>query len=281
MTKKSVFKILLDVAMTVLYLLLMFADAGAFFHEAAGIGIGILFAVHVIINWKPMTGMLRAVKKGGAKGKSVLMLVFDLLLILGMPVAIVTGVLISRVLFDTGISHLRWIFTLHKVTSYFCLAALTAHAAVHLKYLVHAFSAMAGQLTAPNVRKTVARFAAGTMAVSLAYVMAFSVYKNSLAVTGGTATAASADTQTSSAVTTDKDAGKKTKEDEDSGTASSTAAPAVTSAAETLEEFLSKLYCNGCHNHCLLSDPLCGKSAAQIEKYTQEYNETYSIQTAG
>ncbi|MPM01375.1 hypothetical protein SDC9_47615 [bioreactor metagenome] len=284
MTKKSVFKILLDLAMTVLYLILVFTEGSGFYHEVVGIGIGILFTAHVLINWKPLTGMLRAVKKGTAKGNNILMLVLDLLLILGMPTVIVTGALISQVLFDTGINATRHtIFILHKTASYACLAVLAFHIAVHAKYLVKAFGSLFRQINTPNVRKTTARFAAGAMAVSMAYVLAFSLYRNNLDDAILPLKNISADTQTSAAITTDsKDNGKKTKEDEETGsTASSTQTPTATAAAETLEDFLSKLYCNGCHNHCLLSDPLCSKSAAQIEEYTQEYYETYSIEAAG
>jgi len=282
MTKKSVFKILLDLTMTVLYLILVFAEGtSGFFHEIVGIGIGVLFIMHVLVNWKPLTGMLRAAKKGTAKGKNILMLILDILLTLGMPVVIVTGILISQVLFDTGIGTAwRTIFVLHKTASYVCLAVLASHIAVHAKYLVKAFGSIIKQINTPNVRKTIGRFAAGAMAASMAYVLAFSIYRNNLgdAVTSEKTT--SVDTQTSDTVSSSTDTAKKSKDDEDDGgTASSTQTPTATAAAETLQEFLSKLYCNGCHNHCLLSNPQCNKSAAQIEKYTQEYNETYTTGT--
>ncbi len=277
MTKKTVFKLLLDLSMTVLYLLLMFADgAGGFFHEVAGMVVGVLFAVHVLLNRQSLTGMLRARRKGAGSGKLSYMLLLDLLLTIGMPVVVATGALISQVLFDTGISD-AWltVFTIHNAASYVCLAVLALHLAAHAKYLAAAAGSAIRQHRSPNVKKAVGRFAAGTMAACFVYVLSFAVYKNSL----GTALlqeniASVTEIKTESAAEDTNAADTSDDEKAKTGTADT---PAATTAAVTLNEFLSKLYCTGCHNHCPLSSPRCGRSAAQIESATAEYYETYSV----
>ena len=85
-------KMLLDIAMSVLYLMLMFSRrTGAFFHEAVGIGIGFLFAAHLLLNRSMTRGLFAAVRSGAAKADRKLLLISDLLLLAGMPVAILTG----------------------------------------------------------------------------------------------------------------------------------------------------------------------------------------------
>lgn len=39
---------------------------------------------------------------------------------------------------------------------------------------------------------------------------------------------------------------------------------------EELNEYLSKLTCRGCYNHCPLSNPCCGKSRIWINEAIQK-----------
>ena len=47
----------------------------------------------------------------------------------------------------------------------------------------------------------------------------------------------------------------------------------------SLDDYLSTLYCNGCHKHCSLLTPQCGKGENQASQATAEYYENYSEQT--
>jgi hypothetical protein len=40
-----------------------------------------------------------------------------------------------------------------------------------------------------------------------------------------------------------------------------------------VEEYLRKLTCRGCGNHCSLSDPNCGRSKIYIADAIEKYNE--------
>ena len=89
----TVLKSLIDIAMFVIYLMLMFANgAGAFFHEAAGIGIGILFVIHNILNIKMTKGLFSCIKSGSAKTDRKLTALSDIVLLIGMPIVLVTGI---------------------------------------------------------------------------------------------------------------------------------------------------------------------------------------------
>lgn len=103
----TVLKLFLDIAMCVIYLMLMFAKgASDFFHEAAGIGIGILFIIHLILNRSMTKGLVSGIKKGSARVSRKLLGFSDIILCVGMPIVIGTGILIAKELFviDSGLS---------------------------------------------------------------------------------------------------------------------------------------------------------------------------------
>lgn len=75
--RNVIIKIFLDIAMIILYALLMFAQGlGGFFHETAGIGTGILFVIHVAMNYSMIKGLFKSVKNGTAKGLKLILLFF-------------------------------------------------------------------------------------------------------------------------------------------------------------------------------------------------------------
>lgn len=269
MNGKTTLKILVDLVMAVLFGLLLWSNGtGLFFHEVAGIGMGILFLFHIALNRKPVKSLIRAAAQGSISPKGTLLLISDLLLAFGMALDILSGVLISRVLFNIhpGISE-SLLFLIHRASSYVCLVILTVHLAAHAGYLKKAAGQIAVHRRDAGVRKTAARFAAAAMAVGVLYFYAFSAYKNnSAAIYNSTAAASSA---ASSSQTTQS--GSK-KEDEGVSTSSSD----TQAAPVSLSDYLSKLYCTGCHNHCPLSSPRCGRSYQQIQEATQEYKELYT-----
>jgi len=277
MSERTILKIFIDLIMTVLYLLLMFADMGSFFHEAVGIGIGLLFIVHVLLNIKPLAGMLRIIRRGRAKAKTVFSLLLDLLLPVGMLTVILTGILISRVLFNSGLtSGWKTIFMVHNLTSYICLGILIFHLAVHAKYLLAVTKTMIREYSSACVKKTTGRVVAGMFVVCFVYVMAFTAYKNdSDALLPGSSYLPDGETKTEYLAGNDASNNDKQNDNNDSSYTGET--PAGTTATETLNEFLGKLFCTGCHNHCPLSNPQCGKSSAQIEEATNQYYEIYTV----
>lgn len=164
MKRSTIIKILLDIAMLVLYLLLMFAGGlGGFFHEAVGIGIGILFVIHFLLNISMTKGLINSATKPGAKANKVILLMMDIVLLIGMPIVIATGVLMAKDLFvvDTG---LPWelIFNIHNVLSYVCLGAMLIHLLLHAKYLVTVCKKLPSALGSKEMKSALCRFGVGS-----------------------------------------------------------------------------------------------------------------------
>jgi hypothetical protein len=155
MNGKTTLKILLDLVMAVLFGLLLWSEGtGLFFHEVAGIGIGVLFLFHIALNRKPIKGLMRAAAAGSTSNKGAFMLLLDLLLTVGMTAVILSGILMSRILFhiDSGIGQ-DILYQIHYTASYACLAILAAHLAVHAGYLRKAVRQLAAHRRQSGVWK--------------------------------------------------------------------------------------------------------------------------------
>ncbi len=291
MKTKTVVKCLLDASMTVIYGLLMFdLGTGAFFHEVAGIAIGVLFLFHLILNWSTGFGLWRSVRKGIGSLKNKFLLTLDCLLPGGMLIVIVTGVLISRALFSFQLENQLLIYQIHNAAAYLCLAILLLHLALHTKYLLAVLRQMGRHSSMVGVRKAVSGFAIAALIIGFVYVNALQAYQNdvlaavllptaavqsssvdavkpSAAQTAGTVVAETAETA----------AEAKKKEEEAAAANSSAAQGNEATVTPTLADFLGKIVCTGCHNRCLLSNPRCGIGAQQAEIAEVEYDRTYGI----
>ncbi len=187
-----IIKILLDITMTVLYALLMFgANLGLFFHEVAGIGIGVMFIIHIALNKGMFMGLAKQIGFGGTAKQThlsktgkyenkkpplskVVLFASDIALVPGMIVAIGSGILISRELLTINLV-LPWalITSIHIISSYVCLGILILHLLLHGKYLVTVFKKLPAHIHSPGFRSGVRRFAAG---MGIAVVLYGSVY---------------------------------------------------------------------------------------------------------
>ena len=168
MSRKVIVKIFLDIAMLVLYVLLMFAQGlGGFFHETVGLGIGILFIIHIVLNIPMIKGLFQAAQCANPKAEKVILLISYMALTVCMPIVIVTGALIARELFSVN-SGIPWqlLFDVHNVLSYVCLGIMVLHRLMHAKYLVGVFHKLA-----------VCRFSAGAAAGVVLYT-SLAVFKN-------------------------------------------------------------------------------------------------------
>ena len=264
MKGKTVFKILLDIAMTVLYALLVFdTGAGPFFHETAGLGIGVMFILHVFLNLDMMRALGKSVRSGKAGAAKKLLFYSDVFLPFGMFFSILTGVLISNVLFGFGTS--APIFALHKASSYICLAILFGHIALHGKYIVGVVKNAFANWKSAQVVKSVSGFAALALIIYVAYSSFYSGYKESAARLP--AAYAASDTVYGGANLT------SASESSDEEKASITPPPET--EEPTLNQFLGKMFCTGCHRHCPLTSPRCGTGEAQAENAKESYEQQY------
>ena len=292
-------KLILDIVMAVLFAAVTFGSGlPQFFHEVAGITLGVLFAVHVIINRKMMKKMHINILTGKASGKTKVLYGTDVALIVLFALIMASGIIISQALFTFTVSTGAYavLSTLHNVLSYTAAGVIAIHAAAHSKYIVTAVKNAFSSDGVQGTKKALARSAALIAAAAVIYTGTYGIYKNGLAnayvqsaavstsTVSETTAASSSTTSQSASEETDSVSGTTTttkassSDDKNSKSQSTTTTSSDTTAApaETLTQYLSNLYCTGCHNHCPLSNPRCGRSAAYIQQATEEYNDTYS-----
>lgn len=273
--------------------MLMFArGAGEFFHEAAGIGIGILFIIHILLNLSMTKGLFRSVNNRKAKPVRIIQFISDILLMICMPVVIITGILIARELLviDSG---LPWelIFTIHNVLSYVCLGVMAVHLLLHLKYLVGVCKKFPLLLKGAALKSALIRFGAGAAAAVTLY---FSVYmalngnifskkenilynkKQSIEETEAVTSKPSITENVTEPVQDEtllsENATESVAEQKEN---SQTINESTEESAPTLEEYLGNMYCTGCGKHCSLLSPRCGRGEMQALQAENEYNEIY------
>lgn len=309
MKRTTIVKLLIDVTMTVLYLLLMFAGGlGGFFHEIAGIGFCVIYIVHILLN-RPMTrGLFKGVKSTSRKPDRVILLISDIVMMICMPIVVLTGVLIARELFVIDIG-LPWdfIFSLHNALSYVCLGTMALHLLLHAKYLIGVFKKLPS-VNGREVRSAFCRFGAGAAAAITIYFSVYSVINGNMTneplasagknnntpkPTEPVATAPTTEVLTQEQTisttlpitedyfantegdVTDEQIEMTTQQVVEEETQIEPVTEEETEEIPSLEEFLSSMYCTGCSRHCSLLSPRCGRGEAQAEQAQYEYEQLY------
>ncbi|NTU90106.1 MAG: hypothetical protein HGA54_09465 [Actinobacteria bacterium] len=251
MKKMTLVKAMLDLVMVVLYMQLMFYyDMSPLFHEIAGIGVGLLFAVHVALNVKPVKKLLKSAFEGRCTPARLVLLCSDIVLPFGMVAVIGTGMLIATELYLAPGWELA--IVVHNVASWICLAILLVHTALHFKYLV----AIANQLVrSSNAQKVASCLGAAALVLGLLSVNA----------SVGTASAGTVVSQTTNEVflteeLTDEVAATVSQtsyvEEEEEST---TVAQATPTTDDTSSDDSGDIYCTACHRHCLLTNLQCAR----------------------
>lgn len=295
MNRKTIVKIFLDIVMLILYALLMFAQGlGGFFHETVGLGIGILFIVHVALNIPMIKGLFKAVQCANPKPEKMILLISDIALTSCMPIVIVTGALMAKELFavNSGISW-QLLFDVHNILSYVCLGIMVLHLLMHAKYLVGVFKKLPS--SGAEMKSAVCRFSAGAAAGVVLYT-SLAVFKNytdkditnnQYLTDKNTVSAPPVISQPNSSVNESVSDNEQSTESTviesvpDNEKITESAAESVSESTETtpppsVEEYLSKLICTGCGKRCSLLHPRCGKGQMQAERAKEQYNQTYA-----
>lgn len=306
MKSTLVVKILLDISMLALYLFLTYGlEISPLFHEAAGVGIGVIYGLHLFLNRK----WIACVFKGKIKGtKNIMNVVFDSALFLGMILIIVTGILISNILFVNNLPiEYGLICDIHNIASYVCLGVMGLHVVMHLKYLFLSIKNILKNISKPAVVRVYASFALCVVIISIVFLQfnAFENYKyktlssyNSPATTptpvatlAPTATPKTesssephkpdsldmltepSETEESSVITQEETPAPASSQEE----ITQPEAPVATDPPMTLNDFLAGLTCTGCSKRCSLLSPRCGRGEDQAYSATLEYNAEYGI----
>ncbi|ACJ33153.1 DUF4405 domain-containing protein [Anoxybacillus flavithermus] len=145
MLKKNIVKIILDISMAITFVLLMNPRVfnGLPFHEVAGLVIGVAVLVHIGLNYQWVVHTVKKIFDRSFSGKTRFSFLLNVLLLLSMTGIIVTGILISKVVFPHllgGENHaLREI---HDVFSKLTLLLVGVHIALHWQWIMGVFRKM-------------------------------------------------------------------------------------------------------------------------------------------
>jgi hypothetical protein len=277
MNSKAITKIALDFIMSVLFVILIFAyDTGLAFHEIAGLSILVLFTAHMILNWTWVKSITKNFLSKKIKRKSKLLYALNTLLLIAVSTIIVTGIMISRVVFDFGLNGSSSVFSaIHKWTAYACLGFFAIHIALNWRFVSVSVRKITSALGGIRLRKSLQALGASALAVAIIY---------SLVMPGPDQLSQQASAMNNSPV--EAAAIKKNDAGQGSDGSGYTTAgnqayilPAAIQADDednvSLTEYLSNLFCTGCDKHCPLLSPKCDKGEAQLQAAKIKYQELY------
>lgn len=164
MKPKAILKIVVDLAMTVLLFCLMaYLLVGETAHEWLGTAMFCLFIFHHILNWN----WHRNLAKGRYSPLRVLQTVINTLILLSMIGLMVSGIIMSREVFDF-LPISGWIGfarTLHMLASYWGFLFMSLHLGLHWSMIMGMARKAAGIKQRSAVRTWLLRVLAALLAV--------------------------------------------------------------------------------------------------------------------
>ncbi|MBR5931332.1 MAG: cytochrome b/b6 domain-containing protein [Lachnospiraceae bacterium] len=263
---------------------------GGLIHEILGMLVLIGFLIHLIIRRSYYKGAFRSLRNGRLYGfSSRASLILNLVLIVATVVMLISSVLISHELFlflnsaFTGYDAWR---VIHIVCAVVIAIGVFIHICLHAKMFVSLVRRSSQRSGAVTLWSVFSRIAAFIVAVLLAF---FSVKSISDA-----ASVYAYAKEYAAVIISDHQSGGSSegivlKEEPDpdefgpeiSDVPEQDTEPVITEEPEpaedvpTLEDYLSKIICNGCSKHCPLLTPQCGKGRIKAQNATTQYYEEY------
>ena len=140
MKKINYIKFSLDLIMAVLFVLFFNKSVlgGLTFHEIAGIGFAVAYFTHIFLNWKWVKNVTMKLFDRKLSWKVRGSYVLNLLLLLTMSFIIISGILISRVVFpNINVGNENWFKVTHISISFLVLALIGIHVGLHWQWVVN------------------------------------------------------------------------------------------------------------------------------------------------
>ena len=137
--KNAYFKLGLDVFIAIIFALLYNTRVfgGLAFHEIMGLGIGAIFLVHILLNSQWVIKVTQRLFDRTLPSKTRVGCVINILLLFSMAFTIVSGLMISKVLFPgLGLVNQRAFQELHIDISYLTLALVGVHVGLHGQWIM-------------------------------------------------------------------------------------------------------------------------------------------------
>ncbi|MEH7415105.1 DUF4405 domain-containing protein [Neobacillus drentensis] len=151
--KKNYTKIILDLMMAITFVLLMNPRVldGLPFHEIAGVIIGVSILIHIGLNYRWVINTTKRIFDPKLPNKTRFSFLINILLLISMVTVIVTGILISRIVFPSlAIQGGNAIREIHGLSADVTLALVGLHIGVHWQWVMsickRAFKSKEGKL---------------------------------------------------------------------------------------------------------------------------------------
>lgn len=281
MKTKIKIKMLVDIIMAMVLISLMFGYAiSPLYHEIMGIAVGIIFIIHLALNYKETKYLFKGLKNHNLNNAQKVKAILDVSLIVLMFISILSGLIVARVLFSTTYNTTLILF--HDIVSYALLGVVLCHVASHVPYLKGIFS-FAKKRTPKFVYNMAAIFAVVLLLGEMFYgSYKYALYKDfdAFALSSANQTETSQDNKNPSSDSEIVSEEESTNNDEyisnsDESDDDETIAQEDTSDNPTLDEYLGNLNCDGCGRHCSLLAPECGKGEQEASIATANYEAEY------
>lgn len=267
MSAKTLTKITLDLVMTVLFIILIYAyDTGLAFHEIAGLIIFALFTFHIILNWAWINSVTRNLFTAKLKARSRAMYFLNMALLISTGTIIVTGIMISRVVFDFGLTgDTHTLAAVHKWLAYACLGLFAVHVALNWRFVSATMRKMFQNYRGSKWGKSLQALGAAALVLLMAY---------SVAMPGSDKTAQQAVLPKSPPLgaAAIKNNENKTTDDQDYTISN---IQNDTKTTISLSDYLSNMFCTGCSKHCPLLNPQCKTGQSQLQSAKIQYEKLY------
>ncbi|MEQ8235436.1 MAG: DUF4405 domain-containing protein [Syntrophomonadaceae bacterium] len=303
---KTLSKLMLDIVLTALFVVLIYPrETGFSFHEVAGLASGALVIVHLLLNWSWVKNVSKNLLSPKLKTKTKLFYLLNTVsagMLLGI---IITGILISKVVFPGVGSASASIVLWHKWLSYSCLGLFGLHLALHWNFFTQTvprlfkskalpapgklalnlcalvltlglvFSPLAPPLTADVVQPTTNQQTSSSNEAIVETRPQPTVDSLSASSTGSSPPAPGNKRSRAVATTTTSVISSSSNTTSSSTSISSATSSSSTMAPITLTQYLGNLFCTGCSKHCSLLSPQCSIGVTQAATARQEYTAIY------
>lgn len=137
---KNYIKLTLDFILAVVFALLFNVRVfgGLSFHEIAGLGIGLGFLIHILLNSRWVKKVTLRLFDPKLPKRTRFGYLLNIILLITMTLSIVSGLMISKVLFPgLGTGDIRWFRPLHEIASYLSLVIVGIHVGLHGQWILN------------------------------------------------------------------------------------------------------------------------------------------------
>lgn len=140
LNKLKIFKIVLDIAMSVLLILMYNSKVISLeFHELGGLGVCFLFLIHKVINWRWIVSVSKKIFSKNLAFKLRFGYIINFLLLISVLLVMLSGILISKVLFNGIWGHGGIWRLLHYASAAALLVLIGIHLGLHWNFVMGIF----------------------------------------------------------------------------------------------------------------------------------------------